>query len=129
MATHSSVLAWRIPGMGEPGGLLSMGSHRVGHNWSDLAAAAAMKRLSSSSSSSHTDQEEKKRVDINYQYQELKDSLGGTVDKNPPASAWDMGSTPGQEDSTGQGETKSRCHNYGAHGLDPMSCNYWSPWA
>ena len=41
MATHSSVLAWRIPGMGEPGGLPSMGSHRVGHNWSDLAAAAA----------------------------------------------------------------------------------------
>ena len=42
MATHSSVLAWRIPGMGEPGGLLSMGSHRVGHDWSDLAAAAAV---------------------------------------------------------------------------------------
>ena len=41
MATHSSVLAWRIPGMGEPGGLLSTGSHRVGHDWSDLAAAAA----------------------------------------------------------------------------------------
>ena len=39
MATHSSVLAWRIPGMGKPGGLLSLGSHRVGHNWSDLAAA------------------------------------------------------------------------------------------
>ena len=37
MATHSSVLAWRIPGMGEPGGLPSMGSHRVGHNCSDLA--------------------------------------------------------------------------------------------
>ena len=37
MATHSSVLAWRIPGTGEPGGLPSMGSHRVGHNWSDLA--------------------------------------------------------------------------------------------
>ena len=32
MATHSSVLVWRIPGTGEPGGLLSMGSHRVGHN-------------------------------------------------------------------------------------------------
>ena len=32
MATHSSVIAWRIPGMGEPGGLLSMGSHRVGHD-------------------------------------------------------------------------------------------------
>ena len=40
MAAHSSVLAWRIPGTGEPGGLLSMGSHRVGHDWSDLAAAA-----------------------------------------------------------------------------------------
>ena len=37
MATHSSVLAWRIPGTGEPGGLPSMGSHRVGHNWSNLA--------------------------------------------------------------------------------------------
>ena len=40
MATRSSVLAWRIPGTGEPGGLLSVGSHRVGHDWSDLAAAA-----------------------------------------------------------------------------------------
>ena len=41
MAAHSSVLAWRIPGMGEPGGLPSMGSHRVGHDLNDLAAAAA----------------------------------------------------------------------------------------
>ena len=41
MATHSSVFAWRIPGTGEPGGLLSTGSHRVGHDWSDLAAATA----------------------------------------------------------------------------------------
>ena len=41
MATHSSVLAWRIPGTGEAGGLPSMGSHRVGHDLSDLAAAAA----------------------------------------------------------------------------------------
>ena len=41
MATHSNVLAWRIPGTGEPGGLLSMGSYRVGHSWSDLAAAVA----------------------------------------------------------------------------------------
>ena len=40
MVTHSSVLAWRIPRTGEPGGLPSMGSHRVGHDWSDLAAAA-----------------------------------------------------------------------------------------
>ena len=41
MATHSSVLAWRIPGTGEPGELPSMGSHRVGHDWGDSAAAAA----------------------------------------------------------------------------------------
>ena len=41
MATHSSVLAWRIPGKGEPGGLPSMGLHRVGHDWSNLAVAAA----------------------------------------------------------------------------------------
>ena len=39
LATHSSVLAWRIPGTGEPGGPPSIGSHRVGHNGSDLAAA------------------------------------------------------------------------------------------
>ena len=41
MTTHSSVLAWRIPATAEPGGLLSMGSHRVGHDWSNLAVAAA----------------------------------------------------------------------------------------
>ena len=45
MATHSSILAWRIPGTGEPGGLLSTESHRVRHNWSDLAAAAAAREL------------------------------------------------------------------------------------
>ena len=44
MATHSSVLAWRIPGMGEPGRLPSMGSHRVGQDWSDSAAAAATEK-------------------------------------------------------------------------------------
>ena len=42
MATHSSVLAWRIPGTVGPGGLLSMGLHRVGHDWSDLAAEYIM---------------------------------------------------------------------------------------
>ena len=42
MATHSSVLGWRIPGTAEPGGLPSMGSHRVGHDWSNLAATAAI---------------------------------------------------------------------------------------
>ena len=45
MATHSSVLAWRIPGTGEPGGLPSVGLQRVGHDGSDLAAAAAALKL------------------------------------------------------------------------------------
>ena len=47
MATHSSILVWRIPGMEEPGGLPSVGSHRVGHDWSDLVAAAEQRRESS----------------------------------------------------------------------------------
>ena len=42
MAIHSSILAWRILGAGEPGGLPFLGSHRVGHDWSDLAAAAKL---------------------------------------------------------------------------------------
>ena len=53
MANHSNVLAWRIPGTGEvPGRLPSMGSHRVGHDWSDLAAAAAADNSALSSKSS-----------------------------------------------------------------------------
>ena len=44
MATHSSVLAWGIPGTGKPGGLPSMGSHKVGHDWSDAAAAVEKAR-------------------------------------------------------------------------------------
>ena len=46
MATHSNILAWRIPGKEEPGGLLSLGSHRVGHDRSDLAATAAVFMIS-----------------------------------------------------------------------------------
>ena len=45
MATHSSVLAWRIPETGEAGGLPSMGSHRIRHDWSDLAAASAVAQM------------------------------------------------------------------------------------
>ena len=52
MATHPSVLAWRIPGAGEPGGLWSLGSHRVGHDRSDLAAAAPAASLSETRSKS-----------------------------------------------------------------------------
>ena len=48
MAAHSSVLAWRIPGTGEPGGLPSTELHRVGHNRSDLATVAGPERIFSS---------------------------------------------------------------------------------
>ena len=54
MATHSSVLAWRIPRMGEPGGLPSMGSLRVGHDWSDAAAAAEEEKISEIEGSSRS---------------------------------------------------------------------------
>ena len=77
MATHSSVLAWRIPGMGEPGGLPSMGSHRVGHDGSDLAAAV-----------------------------DAGGFPGGAVAKNPPTNAGDArdaGSIPGSGRPPGEG--------------------------
>ena len=54
MATHSSVLAWRIPGTGEPGGLPSLGSHRVSHNRSNLAAAAALQEIAHPASADTT---------------------------------------------------------------------------
>ena len=60
MATHSSVLAWRIPGTGEPGGLPSKGSHRVGHDWGDLAVAAAAGKLRSCMLYGHTNKTNKK---------------------------------------------------------------------
>ena len=74
MATHSSVLAWRIPGMGEPGGLPSLGSHRVGHDWSDLAAAMA-----------------------------YRDFPGSSYSKESAYNAGDLGSVPGLGRSPGEG--------------------------
>ena len=53
MATHSSVLAWRIPETGEPGGLPSMRSHRLGHDWSDLAAAVPLAQYNGKDDESH----------------------------------------------------------------------------
>ena len=54
MATHSSVLAWGVTGTGEPGGLPSLGSHRVGHDRSDLAAAAAAECLAEKAMATHS---------------------------------------------------------------------------
>ena len=71
MTTHSSVLAWRIPGTGEPGGLPSLGLHRVRHYWSDLATAAACICI------------------------RIVGFPGGSVVKNVPDNAGDIDSIPG----------------------------------
>ena len=112
MTTHSSILAWRIPGTEEPRGLPSMGSHRVGHDWSDLAAAAAPVNGPiilptpycyglSSLYDSH--------------YHHALGFSGGSVVKSPPAmqdtacNAGDMGAIPRSGRSPGEGlnlETK-----------------------
>ena len=80
MATHSSVLAWRISGTAEPGGLPSMGSHRVGHDWSDLAAAAAAAAAGF-----------------------LVGSPGDSDGKEFTCTAGDLGSIPGSGRSSGGG--------------------------
>ena len=71
MATHSSVLAWRIPGTGEPDGLPSMGSHRVGHNWSDLAAAAGIIKFSEVKGNVKTLREARGKREIIYKGKEI----------------------------------------------------------
>ena len=95
MAAHSSVLAWRIPGTGEPGGLLSTGSHRVRHNWSNLAAAAEWEKILTNEA---TDKRliskiYKQLMEFNIKLQQ-QGFPGGSVVKNPPANAGDMGSIP-----------------------------------
>ena len=78
MATHSSVLAWRIPGTGEPSGLPSMRWHRVGHDWSDLAAAAAAEELEAP---------QKKRWQDPQQVNEYEAALDGRS-QWPPHTMW-----------------------------------------
>ena len=95
IATHSSVLSWRILGMGEPGGLPSMGSHRVGHDWSDLAAAAEWEKILANEA---TDKRliskiYKQLMEFNIKQQQ-QGFPGGSVVKNSPANAGDVGSIP-----------------------------------
>ena len=75
MAAYFSVLAWRIPGKGEPGGLPSMGSHRVGHDWSNLAAAAEIIILSEVS------QTERQTYDITYNMDSKKNDTNELIYK------------------------------------------------
>ena len=79
MATHSSVLAWRIPRTGEPGGLPSVGSHRVGHDWSDLAAAAVNTRMAQPFSKARQTQ----AITGNYQ-----GSVGSCACAQPKLKVW-----------------------------------------
>ena len=81
MATHSSVLAWRIPGTGEPGGLPSMGSHRVGHDWSDLAAAAAALEVQDSSEFTYVSSFINKEIDSEPRPVQLEINLSGICDR------------------------------------------------
>ena len=119
MATHSSVLAWRIPGMGEPGGLPSTGSHRVGHDWSDLAAANIQKifnkwcpyssfwEILSFRSSSWTSL--------------VAQCIGICL---PMQEAWIRSLV--WEDSTCHWTTKPVYRNYRVYALQPTSHNFWA---
>ena len=96
MASHSSVLAWRIPGTGEPGGLPSMGSHRVRHDWSDLAAAAVANTHRGAS-----------QVEL--------------VVKNTPANAGDVreeGLIPGSGRSSGKGHVNPLQYSFLENPMD-----------
>ena len=95
MATHSSVLAWRIPGMGEPGGLPSLGSHMVGHDWIDLAAAAAAAGQMFTCSPNSCDSEKATETHRTLSgvfflrcvaWQQLLSSCGNESQKGPPGS-------------------------------------------
>ena len=92
MATHSSVLAWRIPGMGEPGGLPSLGSHRFGHDWSDLAAAAAARGKFV-------------KPKIRNTHWHIWGFPHSSVGKESAYNAWHLGSNPGSGRSLGEGHS------------------------
>ena len=99
MATHSSVPAWRIPGTAEPGGLPSLGSHRVVHDWSDLAAAAAAALWAG-----HSFCIVSVTSVVCHRLEDKPMSFpDGSVVKNLPANAGDAGSIPGLARSPGGG--------------------------
>ena len=90
MATHSSILAWRIPGTEEPSGLPSMGSHRVRHDWSDLAAAVAASQYWTICSRCNS-------IPGPVVYKsDFGDFCRGPVVKTSPSNAGGTGSIPGQ---------------------------------
>ena len=117
MATHSCVLAWRIPGTAEPGGRLSMGSHRVRHDCSDSAAAAAAFTLLFFPIKEHR-----------------RASQVALAIKNPPGNAGDIrgaGLIPGSGRSPGGGRGNPRQYSW-ASLLAQLVKNLpamWETWA
>ena len=103
IATHSSVLAWRIPGTGEPGGLLSMGSHRVGHDWCDLAAAVAAAVF-------------------------IWGFPGSSADKEPACNAGDPSSIPGLGRSAGERHGNPFQYSWLENPHEQRSLAGYSPW-
>ena len=107
MATHSSILAWRIPGTGEPGGLPSMASHRVGHDWSDLASAAASAGEWSKSKGFFP---------------------GGSDCKESSCNAGDLGSIPVLGRSPGEGNGNPLRYSCLENPHEQRSLTGYSPW-
>ena len=142
MAIHSSVLAWRIPGTGEPGGLPSMGSHRVGHDWSDLAAAwiwyliwqkdfAEMIKLRILRRKENLLVSGLFRwIQCNYEGPYKREEGGGGLPWGP--SGWDLPMQRMQvwslapEDPTCHGANKPMHHKYRACALEPANHKYWA---
>ena len=115
MATHSSVLAWRIPRMGEPGGLPSMGSHRVGHDWSDLAAAAEWFILTWF-----------RIAEVLLQY---KGFPCGSAGKESARNAGDLGLIPGLGRSPGEGKRLPTQYSGLENSMDCMVHGVAKSWA
>ena len=92
MATHSSVLAWRIPGTGEPSGLPSMGSHRVGHDWSDLAAAAEVQTKPVTGSGMETDSHCNHRAPVCQRTTSFSPEVEIHIQGWQPTESWDPSS-------------------------------------
>ena len=116
MAAHSSVLAWRIPGMGEPGGLPSMGSHRVGNDWSDLAWTFEGSILKLPDLEETTKSNVIHTISHSLEFQES--FSGGSDSKESVCNAGDPGSIAGSERSLREGNGNPLQYSYLVNPID-----------
>ena len=113
MATHSSILAWRIPGTEEPSGLPSVGLHRVGHDWSNLAAAAAAYIL-------------QLKFTVLFYTSNLVGFPGSSISEESDCNEGDLGSIPGSERSPGEGNGNQVFLPGESHGQRSLAgCSPW----